>query len=122
MLIKKDDTRNCQKQKCERWFYILSLHLENILEQKTKWNELELKLYNSFFGKSMCKLYCRYLFVWIFAQLNGSNGCLQVVKAKQNSHGKTKETIDPIPLNKTLVLLEIKQPYKHANFGNILVL
>ena len=62
MLIKKDDTRNCQKQECERWFYILSLHLENILEQKTKRNELELKLYNSFFGKSMCKLFCRYLF------------------------------------------------------------
>ena len=39
-----------------------SLHLEDILEQKTKKNELELKLRNYFFGKSMCKKYCRYLF------------------------------------------------------------
>ena len=29
----------------------LSLHLENIFEQKTKWNKLELKLHNVFVGK-----------------------------------------------------------------------
>ena len=45
----------------------LSLHLENIFEQKTKWNKLELKLHNFFVGKSICKKYCGYLFEWIFA-------------------------------------------------------
>ena len=49
----------------------LSLHLENIFEQKTKRNKLELKLHNVFVGKSICKKYCRYLFEWIFVQLNG---------------------------------------------------
>ena len=40
-----------------------------------------------------------------------------MVKAKQISHGKLKETIDPKPWNKTCVLkqlLELKLPYKNC--------
>ena len=80
----------------------MSLHPENILEQKTKWNKLELKLH-IFFRKSRCKKYFRYLFIWVFAQLNSWTGCLQMVKSKQNSQGKAKETIDLMPWNKALL-------------------
>ena len=37
---------------------------------------------------------------------------LTSVKKNQKSHEKTKEIIDPILLNKTCVLLKLKQPYK----------
>ena len=40
-----------------------------------------------------------------------------MVKAKQNSHGKSKETIDPKPWNKTCVLKQLsdlKRPYKNC--------
>ena len=47
-------------------------------------------------------------------------GCLQVAKAKPKlSWKKKKVTVDPTPLNKTLLLLELKQ--KIANFGKIVL-
>ena len=68
MLIRKEKQETVKNKNTNTGW---SLHLENILEQKTEWNELELKLHNYFFGKNMCKKYCRCLFGWTFAQLNG---------------------------------------------------
>lgn len=47
------------------------------------------------------------------------DGVLASGKSKAKLSWKKKETVDPTPLNKTLLLLELKQ--KIANFGKIVL-